>query len=116
VLPAKVRLSRRDDFALATRRGRRISVPGLVVHAHRGSGTGSPRVGFIVGRGLGNAVDRNLIRRRLQHVMASRVAALPAGSRVVVRATPAAADRDFAALAASVDAALARGIGSEADR
>jgi ribonuclease P protein component len=109
VLPAKARLSRRDDFALAVRRGRRVSAPGIVVHSAVPADSGadsSVLVGFIVGRSVGNAVVRNRVRRRLRHLMAVRLAELPAGSRVVVRATPAASQRTFAALQTSVDAAL----------
>jgi ribonuclease P protein component len=116
VLPAKARLSRRDDFALAVRRGRRVSAPGIVVHAaiaDRAQGeTGAvpthPLVGFIVGRSVGNAVTRNRLRRRLRHVMASRLDQLPPGARLVVRATPSAAQRSFDGLSSSVDRALAR--------
>ena len=108
MLPAKLRLTRREDFALAIRRGRRVSAPGIVVHSHPGSGTGTPRVGFIVSRAVGNAVARNQVRRRLRHVMATRTAALPPGLRMVVRATPSAGSRSFDALADSVDAALTK--------
>ena len=108
MLPAKLRLTRRDDFALAIRRGRRVSAPGIVLHTHPGAGTGTPRVGFIVNRSVGNAVERNQVRRRLRHVMAGRTDQLGPGARIVVRATPAASGRSFAALAGAVDAALAK--------
>jgi len=108
VLPATLRLTRRDDFALAIRRGRRVSAPGIVVHSHPGSGSGTPRVGFVVGRTVGNAVDRNLVRRRLRHVLAARVGDLPPGARVVIRATPTAGECSYATLRDSVDGALAR--------
>jgi ribonuclease P protein component len=67
-----------------------------------------PRAGFVVGRSVGGAVVRNRIRRQLRHLMASRIASLPPGARVVVRVLPAAATSSGAQLAADLDAALAR--------
>ena len=66
------------------------------------------RAGFVVPKAVGGAVERNRVRRRLRHLVAPRLAALPAGSRVVVRALPGAADREYLELAADLDAAFAR--------
>lgn len=108
MLPAKLRLTRRDDFALAIRRGRRVSAPGIVLHAHPGTGSGTPRIGFIVNRAVGNAVERNEVRRRLRHLVAARTEAIAPGARLVVRATPSAGTASFQALADSVAVALAK--------
>jgi ribonuclease P protein component len=70
--------------------------------------TDSPtRAGFVVSKAVGNAVVRNQVRRRLRHLMPERLAALPAGSMLVVRAQPTAAGTPSAGLAADLDAALA---------
>ena len=50
---------------------------------------------------------RNLVRRRLRHLMRVRVEALAAGVDVVVRALPGAALRTYAELETDLDAALA---------
>jgi ribonuclease P protein component len=111
MLPAVHRMRRRSDFEAAVRRGRRVGRRTVVVHA-RMSGPADtaalvpPRVGFVVSRGVGNAVVRNRVKRRLRAAMASRAAALPAGALVVVRANPAAARADSATLVADLDAAL----------
>ncbi len=49
---------------------------------------------------------RNRVKRRLRAIMSPRLAALPAGSSVVVRALPPAAAASFATLEADVDGAL----------
>jgi ribonuclease P protein component len=133
VLPAASRLRQRSDFAAAARSGRRAARPRLVVHLLLADAAGAadstrssvptalptpvptplptpgpPRAGFIVGRAVGGAVVRNRIRRQLRHLMASRLATLPAGARVVVRVLPAAATSTGPQLAADLDAALRR--------
>ena len=46
------------------------------------------RVGFIVGRQVGNAVTRNRVKRRLRHLAAQHLPSMPADVDVVVRALP----------------------------
>jgi ribonuclease P protein component len=110
VLASAQRLRRRDDFAAALRTGRGARRGALVVHVLE-TGDAKPtnpaRVGFVVSRAVGGAVERNLVRRRLRHLTRSRLADLPAGTDVVVRALPAARLRPYRQLAADLDAALA---------
>ena len=70
------------------------------------------RVGLVVGKTVGSAVTRTRVKRRLRAVAAARVRTLPAGSLVVVRANPAAAEATSADLGADLDRALARLLGS----
>lgn len=74
--------------------------------------TAPTRAAFAVPRGVGNAVTRNRVRRRLRHALRAQWAALPAGAQLVVRAAPAAAAQPSPALAAglrrAVDSAAAR--------
>jgi ribonuclease P protein component len=100
-----------DDFRAAVRSGRRAGRPRLVVHlaAPAADAVGRPAsVGFVVSRQVGPSVVRNRVRRRLRHLMLDRLDRLPAGSRAVVRANPAAASASFADLASDLDAALRR--------
>lgn len=115
MLPAAARLTRREDFAAAVQRGRRAGRGSVVVHLARGT-TGSPKVGFVVGRTVGGSVVRHRVQRRLRHLMRSRLAALPADALVVVRALPAAAGASNAALGDDLDAALRRLVGTAAGR
>ncbi|MFM9368940.1 ribonuclease P protein component [Streptomyces sp. Da 82-17] len=122
MLPTENRLRRREDFATAVRRGRRAGRPLLVVHLR--SGTTDPhapgesvpptRAGFVVSKAVGVAVVRNKVKRRLRHLMRERLAQLPPGSLVVVRALPGAGDADQAQLARDLDVALQRLLGGGA--
>jgi len=69
------------------------------------------RAGFVVSKAVGGAVVRNKVKRRLRHLMRDRIAQLPPGSLVVVRALPGAGDADQAQLARDLDAALQRLLG-----
>jgi ribonuclease P protein component len=109
VLPPAARLRRRAEFAATSRGGRRAGRGALVVHlAAPGGPAGAPvRAGFTVSKAVGTAVVRNRVRRRLRHLVAERLAALPAGADLVVRALPAAARRDYHQLGRDLDQALA---------
>jgi ribonuclease P protein component len=118
VLPAGSRLTRRDEFASAIRRGRRGGRSRLVVHLQivpDAVGGAAPRAGFVVSRAVGNAVVRHRVTRRLRHLVAGRLGELPPGSRLVVRALPPSARATSPELAADLDAGLRtaqRGVGS----
>jgi ribonuclease P protein component len=64
-----------------------------------------------VSKTVGGAVIRNLVKRRLRHLVRERLALLPPGSLVVVRALPGAGDADHAELARDLDVALQRLLG-----
>ncbi len=73
------------------------------------TGTGvTPRVGFVVPRAVGPAVVRNIVRRRLRHLLRDRLGVLPAGSCLVVRVLPGAAGLSSPRLADALDRALER--------
>lgn len=118
MLPTERRVRRREEFAEVIRRGSRTGAAGLVLHVLVAGEApsvdpatpGPARAGFVVGRGVGPAVVRNRLRRRLRHLMAARLPQLGAGSLVVVRATPAARDLDHAGLARTLDRLLARAL------
>ena len=131
MLPSESRVRRGDEFARAVRAGRRAGRACLVAYLAAADGsersetetafdearTGPPaRAGFVVSKAVGNAVVRNRVRRRLRHLCAGRLAALPAGSILVVRALPPAAGADSAALGRELDAVLERLTGGGAHR
>jgi len=112
VLPAAARMRRSEEFTTTVSRGVRAGGPLLVTHLRRGPGHGV-RVGFVVGRGVGPAIVRNRVRRRLRHLVSARLGTLPAGAAVVVRAHPGAAVLTSAELASDVDTAFARALGRQ---
>ena len=62
------RLRHRTDFRAAAA-GQRVSVGTFVVQARRRAEDGPVRIGFTVSRQVGNAVERNRVRRRLREMV-----------------------------------------------
>lgn len=106
MLPVAARLRAAADFAATVRRGRRGSSPTLVVHLLRTAAPSGARAGFVVSKKVGNAVIRHRITRRLRPLVRARLADLPAGADLVVRALPAAAGAASHQLARDLDRAL----------
>jgi ribonuclease P protein component len=100
-------MRRRAEFTAAVRGGRRAGRTLLTGHLLTRSGRDDPpRVGFVVGRGVGTAVVRNRVRRRLRHLARGYLGSLPGGSLLVVRANPQASTARQADLAAELDLVL----------
>ncbi|KUI44533.1 ribonuclease P protein component [Mycobacterium sp. IS-1590] len=90
MLPARYRMTRSTEFGNTVSRGVRAVQPDLVVHALR-SGEPSepgPRIGLVVSKAVGTAVQRHRVARRLRHVARSLVNELDPADRVVIRALP----------------------------
>src|SRR3954451_12487650 len=90
VLPVAHRMRRAADFEQAVRRGARGGRDTLVVHLttqtdHAPTG---PVVGLVVSKAVGNAVTRNLVKRRLRELVRARLSGLPGDAGLVVRALP----------------------------
>lgn len=66
----------------------------------------TPRAGLVVSRAVGGSVVRHRVARRLRHLLAPRLSALPSGARVVVRALPPSATADSTELGHDLDAGL----------
>lgn len=112
------RLRRRDEFAATIKAGRRAARGSLVVHmrtsaiddpVRTGGDVPPSRAGFVVSKAVGGAVVRNLVKRRLRHLVRTHLGEMPPGTDLVVRALPASATRTYqdlgADLAQAIDAA-----------
>jgi ribonuclease P protein component len=112
------RLTTSRGFSTAVRHGRRAGTTTVVVHllappvGDSSASDGPAQVGFVVGKAVGPAVTRNLVKRRLRALARERVSSLPRSSTLVVRALPPAADASYAALGGDLDRALTRSMRS----
>jgi ribonuclease P protein component len=80
----------------------------LTVHLLACPDPAPPRAGLVVSKAVGGSVVRTRVARRLRHQLQPLLPALPAGTRLVVRAAPAAATAASDALAADLRAAVER--------
>ncbi|WAH99427.1 ribonuclease P protein component [Arthrobacter sp. MMS18-M83] len=101
------RLRTSTDFSTTVRSGVRNGRRNLVLYTAP-IGAGEPsRIGFIVSKAVGNAVTRNLVKRRLREAGALSLNRHGTGLAVVVRALPAAATASWDQLLTDYNAALA---------
>ena len=97
---------RAEDFRAVVRRGRRSVTPAAVYYRLERATDDPLRIGIIVAKSVGNAVDRNLVRRRYRALGRQFVEAGAHGSDLVVRALPGSAQRSWTTLADDMHAAL----------
>jgi ribonuclease P protein component len=104
------RLRKRREFEECYASGVRASGRFIQVFLSRGEAlrTGRCRLGISVPRRVGNAVTRNLVRRRLREIFRRERLALPPAAALVINARPSAATASFDALRADYLDATAR--------
>ncbi|QYM77370.1 ribonuclease P protein component [Leucobacter luti] len=102
------RVTRGDDYRRVVRSGYRVGGAHCITHAVLRAPGEPARFGFIVSKAVGNAVHRNLVRRRLKTIAERRIAAGLGGVDIVFRALPAIRDTRFADLEAEIGRALDR--------
>jgi len=112
VLPQQSRMRSPEEFKRTLRSGRRAGGTTLSAHLLPAAGLvpedAEPKVGFVVSRAVGSAVVRNRVKRRLRELMRRRIASLPGGCLLVLRAHPAAAGARQADLVADLDLVIGR--------
>jgi ribonuclease P protein component len=107
VLATPNRLRTSTDFSTTVRSGVRNGRRNLVLYTAPIGAAEPSRIGFIVSKAVGNAVTRNLVKRRLREAGALSLHTHGTGLAVVVRALPAAASASWEQLLSDYNAALA---------
>jgi ribonuclease P protein component len=102
------RLRQRADFVAAAS-GIKVPAAAFVLQARRRRDAGPPRLGFTVSKKVGNAVERNRVRRRLREIVRlSAASRLRAGHDYVLVGRRAALDLPFARMTQDFEGALQR--------
>jgi ribonuclease P protein component len=100
------RLRKHSEFVRAQRAGRRVGTPHFTLLVARqpadpaGTEPRRPRLGLVVGRKVGGAVERNRVKRLCRDVFRTCPDLLPAGVDLVVIARDGATSLDRASLRA----------------
>lgn len=106
MLAARNRLRTATDFSTTVRSGVRNGRRNVVLYAAALAADEPSRIGFIVSKSVGNAVVRNLVKRRLREAGAASLGAHANGLAIVVRALPASAAASWDQLLSDYNAAL----------
>ncbi len=103
-------MTRSTDFEATVKHGTRAVQPDLVIYARHGNTAAAeaPKVGLIVARSVGSAVQRHQVARRLRHVARRAVEELQGSEHVVVRALPSSREVGSARLEEELRAGLRR--------
>ncbi|MGV0625153.1 ribonuclease P protein component [Mycolicibacter minnesotensis] len=98
MLPAHYRMRRSADFGATVRHGRKSVQPNIVIYTRQpvsaepsgddGVSAISPRVGLIIAKSVGSAVDRHRVARRLRHAARDLLGDLEPREHMVIRALP----------------------------
>jgi ribonuclease P protein component len=85
------------------RSGRKAVGNSLVMYLKQTNPPETNRVGFVVSKAVGSAVDRNLVKRRLRALSKERLANFGEGQLLVLRALPTSKDASWKELCEDFD-------------
>jgi len=89
MLAAQHRMRSSVDFQKVRRSGKKVVLPGLIMHICVGMFADSAtQVGLTVGKDCGNSVQRHRTSRRIRAAISPVVTKLPPGTGLVVKALP----------------------------
>jgi ribonuclease P protein component len=80
-------LTKKRDYNRVFKDGKRLSGKGYYINYLRVEGT-QTRLGISVSKRIGNAVKRNLVKRRLRHIWREIYALLPSSYLIVLVSLP----------------------------
>lgn len=109
MLARENRLTSAADFKAAMKTGRKQSAEHLVIYIKRVDTSVPARFGFLVSKLVGNAVRRNLVKRRLREIARTQLESCE-GRLVVIRALPGAAELSFSELSHEVLTSIAKAL------
>jgi ribonuclease P protein component len=89
------------------RLGHKATTTHLVVYLNHDANQTQPRFGFVVSKLVGNAVQRNLVKRRARAALHNRMSDFRPGDNLVLRALPGLAELSFEAINLELDQAMA---------
>lgn len=111
MLPRAHRMVDPADFRTTSRQGARAGTPLVVVHCRTDEDPHGCLVGFVVPkREIKRATGRNRVKRQLRHLMRERLADIPSGTHIVIRANAAALESSYEELGNQLDNALGRAL------
>jgi ribonuclease P protein component len=99
-------MTRSTDFDATVKQGKRSVQPDLVIYMRHA--TGDPKLGLIVSRSVGSAVQRHQLSRRLRHVARDVIGGCNQSEHVVIRALPSSRNVGSARLGEELRAGLRR--------
>ncbi len=103
------RITRGADYKAIVRRGSRFTAANTVTYIRTNTDPAVVRFGFIVGKTVGIATRRNLVRRRLKAAAYDPLPSISPGIDIVVRALPASVDAEWATLHEEIFQAVSKG-------
>jgi ribonuclease P protein component len=89
------------------RNGQKANASHLVVYLKRDESNTQARFGFVVGKLVGGAVQRNLVKRRLRSAIRSRLNSFSIDTSMVIRGLPGLAEISWDELNEELDLAIA---------
>lgn len=88
------------------RLGHKATTTHLVVYLNHEATQDQPRFGLVVSKLVGNAVQRNLVKRRARAALHNRMSNFKPGDSLVIRALPGLAELDYDQMNAELDQAI----------